>query len=516
MAYCTIGVHKQKGGNGGSSSRHNDRERETPNADPERMHLNRVLIGDERNARERVREIIEEHGGKPRKDSVEAVELVLSASHEYFVGRDGEIDPERLERWVEKEMEFLRDRRNCGICAKAVLHLDERTPHIHAHMVPVTEDGRLSATHFLDGPKKMQELHTRHAAYMKELGLERGRLGSRATHQRVKQFYASVDREPELKIEPDRIPDPGRLKVMTAEGARQYKLEVLKHVLEQIKEPIRILQDQSQLTRDEHAHRVEAEKRAAEAERLAAERIAAAEREGAERVAAVRREEAERFDTLRRSALQIYEENKELHREKEELRVQRNELSEAVIKLRHENREYQLQASRYRERLSDIPMPEVMQRMGYAGERHGEAHVYRDAQGQVALRIEQQKMFDRQNQLICRDSLALVVHMRQHNEGVEGFTHNHALEWLRDEFGEQRARGAAVVHSEHSALDFFERQREERQRMLVIQRGDDPWRGSGQGRGPRPRLARRPCGRPQQPQPRPVGGRRAAQTPPRL
>lgn len=70
MAFCTIGVMKQKGGSVGSSSRHNDRDRETPNADPERTHLNRVLIGDDRNAAERVREIIREHGGKPRRDSV--------------------------------------------------------------------------------------------------------------------------------------------------------------------------------------------------------------------------------------------------------------------------------------------------------------------------------------------------------------------------------------------------------------------------------------------------------------
>jgi hypothetical protein len=480
MAYCTIGVHKQKGGNVGSSSRHNDRERETPNADPERTHLNRVLIGDDRNARERVREIIEEHGGKPRRDSVEAVELVLSASHEYFVGRDGEIDPERLERWVEQGMQFLRDRRNCGICAKAVLHLDERTPHIHAHMVPITEDGRLSATHFLDGPKKMQELHTRHAGYMKELGLERGRLGSRATHQRVKQFYASVDRDPELKIEPDRIPDPGRLKVLTAEGIRAYKLEVLRHVLEQIKEPIQILQDQSQLTRDERAHRVEADKRAAEAERQAAERIAEAAREAEERIAAVQREEAERFDNLRRSALQIYEENKDLFRAKDALRVERNQLHESLMAMTREKQEFQMQAREYSDRLSDIPMPEVMERLGYTGERHGEALVYRADGGEVAMIIQQQKAYDHQRELICKDSLALVVHMRQHNEGVEGFTHNHALEWLRDEFGEQRARGAAVAHSEHSVLDFFERERE-RTRSLVPQRGDDPWRGP-QGR----------------------------------
>ncbi len=59
-------------------------------------------------------------------------------------------------------------------------------------MVPITEDGRLSATHFLDGREKMKALHTRHAEYMKGLGLERGREGSRATHQRVKQFWRSM------------------------------------------------------------------------------------------------------------------------------------------------------------------------------------------------------------------------------------------------------------------------------------------------------------------------------------
>jgi hypothetical protein len=92
MAFGTIGVSKQKGGSVGSSGRHNDRDRDTPNADPERTHLNRVLVGDGRPVRERVDEIINEHGGKPRRDSVEAVELLLSASHEYFVGPDGEID----------------------------------------------------------------------------------------------------------------------------------------------------------------------------------------------------------------------------------------------------------------------------------------------------------------------------------------------------------------------------------------------------------------------------------------
>lgn len=74
--------------------------------------------------------------------------------------------------------------------------------------------------------------------------------------------------------------------------------------------------------------------------------------------------------------------------------------------------EFQLQVSRYQYCLSDIPMPEVMERTGYRGERQGEARAYRDGQGQVALRVEQQKMFDSRNQHVCRNSLDLVVHMR--------------------------------------------------------------------------------------------------------
>jgi hypothetical protein len=483
MAFCTIGVSKQKGGSVGSSGRHNDRTHETPNADPKRTHLNRVLIGDERPVRERVTEIIDEHGGKPRRDSVEAVELLLSASHEYFVSRDGEIDPERLERWVEQAQKFLRDRSNCGICAKAVLHLDERTPHIHAHMVPITDKGRLSATHFLDGREKVKELHTRQAEYMKELGLERGREGSRATHQRVKQFYASVEREPELKIEPDRIPDPGRLKVLTAEGARAYKLEVLSHVLEQIKEPIRILQDQSQLTRDEYAHRVQADKRAAEAERQAQERIAEAEREAEERIAAVRREEAERFENLRKSSLQLLEEMREMHREKEALSLEHEKLRESMMAMTREKLDFQVLAKQYSDRLTDIPMEEVMERLGYKGERHGEALVYRTDGGQVAMLIDKQKAFDHQRQLICKNSLDLVVHIRRENERVESFNQNHAFAWLQDEFGDKRAHGAYLANGEQSALEFFGRRNEERERTraLVHERSDDPWRGQ-QGR----------------------------------
>jgi hypothetical protein len=362
-------------------------------------------------------------------------------------------------------MKFLRDRRNCGICAKAVLHMDERTPHIHAHMVPITEDGRLSATHFLDGRKKMKALHTRYAGYMEELGLERGREGSRATHQRVKQFYASVTKEPELKVEPDRIPDPSRLKLLTAEGVRAYKLEVLGHVLEQIKEPVRIIQDQAQLTRDEHAHRVEAEKRAELAEQQTAERVAEVQREAQEQFAEAERDAAERFENLRRSALAIYEENKELHREKDELRARRNELQEKFLVERHEKFELSKLARERGDRLRDIPLTEVMTALDYHGERRGEAVLYRARDGKVSMTVTDTEARNFEGRVICRNSVDLVLFMENDNKGGD-VSPDEALSWLAEKFGEGRAAAAYVARGEQRVAGFMEERRLERERQV--------------------------------------------------
>lgn len=78
MTFAIVGIAKQKGGSVGASGHHNDRTRETPNADPERLSQKRVLVGDDKNVREIVDRIIAEHGGKPRSDSVEAVEYLLT------------------------------------------------------------------------------------------------------------------------------------------------------------------------------------------------------------------------------------------------------------------------------------------------------------------------------------------------------------------------------------------------------------------------------------------------------
>ncbi|MES7605109.1 plasmid recombination enzyme, partial [Cutibacterium acnes] len=55
---------------------------------------------------------------------------------------------------------------------------------------------RLSAKEFIGGRDKMRADQTSFAEVVRDLGLERGIEGSRATHQRVQSYYGAIERQP--------------------------------------------------------------------------------------------------------------------------------------------------------------------------------------------------------------------------------------------------------------------------------------------------------------------------------
>ena len=111
---------------------------------------------------------------------------MLTASPEWFDEKDPEKYREKVDRFVGQAVKFLDDPRSGGRVAKAVLHMDERTSHVQAHKVPIDPQGKLNAKHCFGGRGKMEAVQDLYHEYMSPLGLERGRRGSRATHQRVK------------------------------------------------------------------------------------------------------------------------------------------------------------------------------------------------------------------------------------------------------------------------------------------------------------------------------------------
>lgn len=126
-----------------------------------------------------------------------ACEFLMSATLEYFEG----MSHEKIREWGESSLDFITDK--IGIDKKnilhAVVHMDEKTPHLHVVAVPLVEkyDGRrkkdvlaISRKHFIKTREDMSEIQTRYVEHMNEKGfdLERGLEKSGAKHLDVARY----------------------------------------------------------------------------------------------------------------------------------------------------------------------------------------------------------------------------------------------------------------------------------------------------------------------------------------
>lgn len=193
-AYTVLRIAKLKSlGSIAGTDKHNARERDTPNADKNREADNRVVMGaPETSAHDSIKSILS--GQRIRSNAVFAVEMLLSASSEYFRPNApeaaGTYDKERLEAWVQASTKWLQERYGDRI-QKVTLHCDEATPHLHAVLVPLDDRGKLNCRQLFGGTRQtLRDLQSDYAKAVKSLGIERGIGGSQGKHQKVAQFYA--------------------------------------------------------------------------------------------------------------------------------------------------------------------------------------------------------------------------------------------------------------------------------------------------------------------------------------
>lgn len=131
-------------------------------------------------------------GKKFRSDSVKAVEYLMTASNEWWATATKEQKTGYLKRcrsWLEKK-------HGAGCVVAEWLHVDERSPHLHAIVVPLYE-GKLNAKHFLGGKARMRALQDDFAKVCGEpYGLVRGVAGSNADHVPVADWWAALNAPP--------------------------------------------------------------------------------------------------------------------------------------------------------------------------------------------------------------------------------------------------------------------------------------------------------------------------------
>jgi Plasmid recombination enzyme. len=178
------------------AGKHVQRLQDTPNADPDLLSSNRQLLGSGDLSADVIAYIESNVQGNIRKNAVLCIEQLLTASPEFF---EDDPDGKRLDEWVNSQMQYIQKQWGAN-CVSAVLHLDEKTPHIHAHVVPVVNN-KLNQKALIGGSKfRMRELQDEYAEAMKPLGLQRGIQKTKAAHQDIKSFYGQIQPMPSPEI----------------------------------------------------------------------------------------------------------------------------------------------------------------------------------------------------------------------------------------------------------------------------------------------------------------------------
>ena len=153
--YAILRFAKYKGPEIGRIESHNERTKEkcasNPDIDTSRSHLNFQLVFPERKYRAEAEKQIAEAGCRTRSDSVRVVVVLVTASPEFFKSKK----KAEVRAYFNEALDFMQKHQSKDTIISAVVHMDEKTPHMHLCFVPLTEDKRLSAKEIVGNKKKL-------------------------------------------------------------------------------------------------------------------------------------------------------------------------------------------------------------------------------------------------------------------------------------------------------------------------------------------------------------------------
>ena len=178
--FAILRFAKYKGPEISNIEAHNERTKEeyasNPDIDKSRSHLNFHLLEPERKYRAEAERQIKDAGCRTRSDSVRLVEALVTATPEFFKGKK----KADIKAYFQEALDFIREHQDPKTIISAVVHMDEKTPHMHLSFVPLTEDGRLCAKEIVGNKKKLTQWQDRFWEHMvkKYPDLERGESAS--------------------------------------------------------------------------------------------------------------------------------------------------------------------------------------------------------------------------------------------------------------------------------------------------------------------------------------------------
>ena len=185
--YAIMRFAKYKGPEISNIEAHNERTKEkyasNPDIDRSRNKYNFHLIEPTGRYRAAAESQIQSAGCRTRTDSVRVVEVLFTATPEFFNGKKL---PE-IRRYFEEALRFFEQFQSRETIISAVVHMDEKTPHMHLSFVPLTANGRLSAKEIVGNKKKLTWWQDKFWEHMviKYPDLERGESASQTGRDHI-------------------------------------------------------------------------------------------------------------------------------------------------------------------------------------------------------------------------------------------------------------------------------------------------------------------------------------------
>lgn len=189
VGYAVVHMMKIKSGAVGGIQSHNNREHEpktNPDVDMSRSEDNYDLVpcdNYKRSIKEKLSNLVESSRAV-RKDAVVVCNFIVTSDSETMEA----LGADRQRDFFEDSVKWFSDRYGADRVLNATVHMDETTPHLHIGVMPITQDGRLSAKAIFT-KTEMKAIQTEFARDVGEkYGLERGVEGSERTHLSEARF----------------------------------------------------------------------------------------------------------------------------------------------------------------------------------------------------------------------------------------------------------------------------------------------------------------------------------------
>ena len=129
--HAILRFEKHKGNPARPLEAHHERQKEqyasNPDIDTSRSKYNFHIVKPEGRYYHFIQSRIEQAGCRTRKDSTRFVDTLVTASPEFFKGKS----PKEIQAFFQRAADFLIGRVGRENIVSAVVHMDEKTPHLH-------------------------------------------------------------------------------------------------------------------------------------------------------------------------------------------------------------------------------------------------------------------------------------------------------------------------------------------------------------------------------------------------